>query len=206
MLYFLAAPAVAYAVAITWFRAAMRSVALREVGFLRRPEVVTRFFVYTAQLAVPIVIGVLLLVLALPFASDPGSVSAVRSVAVMFAITSALTIVSGAWIVAHRAAVAFGEDSFGRVMTLQVMPTTTAVFSLLVAFMVFGKLPGPFDAGPATTAMTAGALAAPLMAALANREETLDVAGFGRAVIAAAVGEVPLIVALVVALQSIGFR
>lgn len=187
---FLGAPASAYAVATVWSRSAMRAVAEREVGFLRRPEVVSRYFVLTALFAVPIVFGVLLLELAVPFAGDPGSGSALRSVAMMFAVTSALVVLSEAWIVVHRAAVAFGA-AFGRVLVLIVMPSTAVVYGLIVGFLVLGRLPGPFDAAPATNAMSVGALVAPLMAGLSNREESLRGAGFGRGVIAAAIAEIP---------------
>lgn len=192
LLYFLIVPALAYAGAAAWLRWTMRRIAEHQLGFLRGRETNMRFLVFAAYLSTSIVFGVVIFVQLMRAQESAESDVVIRWLGITYGAASVLTIASQAWIVVRRKATAYREY-FARVLVLTVLPETTVLFTLVVAFLLAGVLRHPLTGGDADALVRAcqlmliGSLGAPLAAFFANRplsleSEPMKLAGFSKAV------------------------
>ncbi len=198
LLYFLVAPAIAYAGGTLAIRVTMRRIAEHQLGFLRERGITQRFLVFAMYLATPIVFGIVIFVRLLRAQTSPENDTALRWIGSAYMVASVLTVASETWIVVRRKAIAFHEH-FARVLTLTVLPETAVLFALIVTFFAAPDLARPLTQTGADALARAGqltllgALGAPIAAFFANRTPSLnpqpgEFAGFGRAVSLAAVG------------------
>jgi len=203
VLYFLVAPAIGYFGATFWTRSSMRRVAETRLGFLREPDVTSRFLLFTVLFATPIGFGALLFLGAhgLEILSFSGQVARLQGLT--FATAAVLTVMSQAWIVVRRMAVSYGTD-FGKVLILALLPTSIVVvviFSIQMDYALEGLPRGVPLASPAMDSLVLAcaimgvtSLAAPLVAFLANRVESLEGRGFVNALrLTGSVGYLPVV-------------
>jgi len=215
LLYFLIVPAIAYAGAAFWVRRAARKNAEQELGFLRRPGVLSRFLVFSVLFFVPVVFGAVVLpqVLRIPEGTNEDLV--VRALGAAWATASLLTVFSQAWIVVRRRDQAFQGPGFARVLILCVIPVAIMDFMLLADLIISGRADsprgGPPLSDPAAAALilgiefvSIGSISGPLAAFLSNRVQSLEPGRFSRALLLGITGAVPAVVCLVLALRAIG--
>lgn len=215
LLYFLAAPALAYAGAVLWVRRTMRWIAERELGFLRRPGVLPRFLVFSVLLGVPIVFGLTVFMMALRIPEDANEDAVVRALGGTWALTSILTVLSQAWMVVRRGESSFGGPGFARVLVLCVIPVAVIDFLLVIAFIVVGRVRLPRGGSPLSYAsasvlllaieyMAIGSVSGPLSAFLSNRVASLEPGRYTRALALGVAGLAPGILAIVLAMAQLG--
>ena len=96
-LYLLAIPAIGYAAAAFWARRTMRKIAEHQLGFLRDPRTTSRFFVFLALFATPIVFGLVVFIQASqPALETSVSGPVLRIMGWAFSVAAVLTILSEA--------------------------------------------------------------------------------------------------------------
>ncbi len=212
LLYFLLAPATAYALAALWVRRTMRAIAERELGFLRKTGATSRFFVFLALFTVPIVFGLTLLLQAQRVQETPVSDPVLRLLGWTFALAAALTVLSEAWIVVRWKAASF-KDMFARVLVLTVIPETVVVWTLTICILAIGVLQrGPAEP-PLSSASAAGvslaleimmlgSAAAPLSAFLSTRQPVLNMSTFRRVLLWTVAGDVLAVVCLALSVSQ----
>jgi len=204
VLYFLVAPAIGYFGATFWTRSSMRRVAETRLGFLREPDVTSRFLLFTVLFATPIGFGASLFLGAHGFEILSFSGQVARLQGLTFATAAVLTVMSQASIVVRRMAVSYGTD-FGKVLILAVLPTSIVVFvvifSIQMDYALEGLPRGVPLASPAMDSLVLAcaimgvtSLAAPLVAFLENRVESLEGRGFVKALrLTGSVGYLPVV-------------
>ncbi|TLZ71639.1 MAG: hypothetical protein E6K10_04580 [Methanobacteriota archaeon] len=214
LLYLVGIPAIGYAAGALWVRRTMRKIAEHQLGFLRDPGTSSRFFVFLALFATPIVFGLVVFVQASqPFLETPVSDQVLRTLGWTYAIAAALTILSEAWIIVRWKAASFRE-MFSRVLILAVVPEIVVVWFLNVATLGVAVITRDSTGPPLSQAsagaisrsleiMMLGAFAAPLVAFLASRAPVLNTETFRRIILRAVVGSVPAVVCLAIALTQL---
>jgi len=214
LLYFLAIPALGYAAGALWVRRTMKKIAERQLGFLRETEANSRFFVYLALFATPIVFGLLVFIQAIqPMLETSASNAVLRTLGWTFALAAVLTVLSEAWIVVRWKAASFG-DMFGRVLILAVIPEAVIVWVLNICFLAIGVLNHDSTAPPISQSsadaltrslaiMMIGTLAAPLSAFLSNRQPVLNVKTFRKVLLWTVPATVLAVVCLILAIREL---
>ena len=181
----------------------MRRVAETRLGFLREPDVTSRFLLFTVLFATPIGFGASLFLGAHGFEILSFSGQVARLQGLTFATAAVLTVMSQASIVVRRMAVSYGTD-FGKVLILALLPTSIVVvviFSIQMDYALEGLPRGVPLASPAMDSLVLAcaimgvtSLAAPLVAFLANRVESLEGRGFVKALrLTGSVGYLPVV-------------
>ena len=213
-LYLVGIPAIGYAAGALWVRRTMRKVAEHQLGFLRDPGTTSRFFVFLALFVTPIVFGLVVFAQASqPFLETSVSDQVLRTLGWTYAITAVLTILSEAWIIVRWKAASFRE-MFSRVLILAVIPETVVVWFLNIATLSVAVINRDSTGPPLSQAsadaisrsleiMMLGAFAAPLVAFLTTRPSVLDSETFRRIILWAALGSVPAVVCLVIAITQL---
>ena len=214
LLYFLVVPAMGYAGAAFLVRRTMRMIAEHQLGFLRDTGATSKFFVFLALFATPIVFGLVLFIQASqPALETPVSGPVLRTMGWAYSIAAVLTLLSEAWIVVRWKAASFRE-MFARVLILMVIPEVVIVWSLNISLLVLGVVQHgpaepPLDQASAdalsrsVAIMMVGAFAAPLVAFLVTRFAVLNHQNFRKILLTAVAGIVPAAVCLIIAITQI---
>ncbi len=184
----------------------------------------SRFYVIVAYGAMPLILGFFLWVQSLPLTDKLGGVglpeasgleSMVTWAAVAYAVAAASTSSARAAILGSRLRSLMGSD-FGRVLRLSMIPFTSAIFAMVLVFLLFGYVgyaigSGRVASASAVDAVTAAfqayavaTLAFPAAALASIRLRDLSRAGFQRALVLQIAGEVPALLGLVWAFLAVG--
>ncbi|HYM40752.1 MAG TPA: hypothetical protein VEY12_11550 [Thermoplasmata archaeon] len=184
----------------------------------------SRIVVASVYGAVPVLFGLSLWFLSLPFVDTLNSMTSsaaadaeqlLQWVSVTTAVAACCTVAGQTIVVRGRLSSYLGSD-FGRVLPISVIPFTDMVFVLVLAVFAFryvhgvaqGGIPaGAAAVGSAVSAFQAYAVASvaiPVSAAVSNRGRDLSARGFVRALMIADLGELPVILGLVLGFLAIG--
>jgi hypothetical protein len=211
LLSLLIVPALGYAAAAWWVRRTMKKIAERQLGFLRGPETTSRFLVFLALFATPIVFGLVVFIqVSGPTRETPESIAAIRTLGWAYGLAAVLTVLSEASVVVRWKAASFG-DMFTRVLILTVIPEIVVVWFLNVANLGLAVLRRDSTDPPLSPAsadaisrsfliMLVGSIGAPLAAFLGNRQTVLNPKTYRTIVLWTVVGIVPAVVCFIVAL------
>ncbi len=177
-----------------------------------------------AVMATPLVLGLSLWAFSQPALSGLSSVSgpaadhvssALLWSELTYAFTACAAVAGQVWVLRARL-VQFVGPGFGRVLPLYVIPVTSVVFAMTLAFLTLGSLfsdtwaPINLSSGAADSIVSAyqvfcaAAFLQMMTLGFSNRIQDLSGRGFSRTVILADVGEVPLVLALVWVFLALG--
>ncbi len=194
---------------------------MRDAAKAGRPSSV---LVSHAVMATPLVLGLSLWALSQSalsgLAAASGSAADNVSSALLwselaYAFTACAAVAGQVWILRARLVQFVGSD-FGRVLPLYVIPVTSVVFAMTLAFLTLGSLftdawnPINLSSGASGSIVLAyqffcGAAVLQLMTlGFSNRIQDLSGHGFSRTMILADAGEVPLVLALVWVFLALG--
>lgn len=188
-------------------------VAERELGFLRAPGVMSRFLVFLVLPTTPIIFGLSVYTFLIDAPGNPLTDQVIRWLGLAYGVAAILTALGEAWLVVRRRALPYRGPEFTRVLVLAVIPETVVLFTLIVAIQAASFIiRGPTEPGlspqegealiRACQFMMFGSVSAPLAAFLSNRVSTLEQKPFSRALLLEVVGEIPVFLALILALQQ----
>jgi hypothetical protein len=218
----IAVPTIAWLIALSSLQPARKDLA-RERPDATRETSTGRILIFIGYSGTPVVFGVILFALARPVLDAIDALASGNVVrlgplllwaSLAFSIASCSAIAAQTAILRSRLAAFFGSGS-GRVLPLSVVPTTAAVFALVLLFLLVGYADsvlagGPLASEPALSgaissfqAFAVGTVAFPVAAGVSNRIRDLSQRGFARALLIMEVGELPVLVGLVLALLAL---
>ncbi len=210
-------PIVAWAIAVLMLRGLYQDVQ-REWASRGQAPPFARILVVGIYGAVPMLFGLSMWFLSLSFLSrltaltTPAALDAQNLFlwgSVASAAAGCCTIAGQTIVVRGRISSVLGSD-FGRVLPISVIPFTDSVFALFLVFLTFGYIDGFVEGGLAASTSAVGSavsalqayavagLAIPVAAAVSNRVRDLSARGFGRALMIADMGELPIVLGLVI--------
>jgi hypothetical protein len=192
----------------------MRKIAERQLGFLRETPVNSRFFVYLALLATPIVLGTAVFIQAIqPMRETSATSQVLRTLGSMFALAAGLTVLSEAWIVAHWRESSFG-DTFPIVLVLAVIPEILMFCVLMISSRTLTLMNRDSTQPPISQTsadaivrsleiMMIGALGAPLSAFLSSLQPVLSRTTWSKVFLGAVLGTVLVFLSFLLALSEL---